>query len=133
MMYTSGTTGRPKGVYRARPIAAPPAWGEAPLKKYDRDRDVNLCCGPAYHAAPLAFDIIQPMVAGITIVLMEKFDPEEWLRMVETYRVTHCHMVSTMFQRILALLAEVKATLRPLQPALHPARLPRPRRRSRRR
>ncbi len=108
MMYTSGTTGRPKGVYRARPIAAPPAWGEDSLKKYDRDRDVNLCCGPAYHAAPLAFDVAQPLVAGISIVLMEKFDPEEWLRNVEKYRVTHVHMVATMFQRILALPAEVR-------------------------
>ena len=108
MMYTSGTTGRPKGVYRARSLSVPPTWGEGSLKQYDRDRDVNMCCGPAYHAAPLAFDIAQPLVAGITIVLMEKFDPEEWLRNIEKYRVTHVHMVATMFQRILALPDEVK-------------------------
>jgi long-chain acyl-CoA synthetase len=108
MMYTSGTTGRPKGVYRARPVAAPPQWGEGSLKRYDRDRDVNMCCGPAYHAAPLAFDIAQPLVAGISIVLMEKFDPEEWLKNVEKHRVTHVHMVATMFQRILALPADVR-------------------------
>jgi long-chain acyl-CoA synthetase len=103
MMYTSGTTGRPKGVYRPRPISVPPQWGPGTLKGYDRDRDVNMCCGPAYHAAPLAFDIAQPLVAGISIVLMEKFDPEGWLQNIEKHRVTHVHMVATMFQRILAL------------------------------
>jgi long-chain acyl-CoA synthetase len=108
MMYTSGTTGRPKGVFRARPLVVPPAWGAGTLKGYDRDGDVNLCCGPAYHAAPLAFDVTQPMNAGITIALMEKFDPEAWLKAVETHRVTHVHMVATMFQRLLALPAEVR-------------------------
>ena len=103
MMYTSGTTGRPKGVFRARPIIVPPAWGPGTQKGYERDADVNLCCGPAYHAAPLAFDITQPMNAGVTIALMEKFDPQAWLKAVETHRVTHVHMVSTMFQRLLAL------------------------------
>lgn len=109
MMYTSGTTGRPKGVYRRRVLVIPPQWGEGTLKGYDMDRDVNMCCGPAYHAAPLAFDVAQPLAAGVTIVLMEKFDPEAWLANVERYRVTHVHMVSTMFQRLLALPAEVKA------------------------
>ena len=103
MMYTSGTTGRPKGVYRARAIVLPPQWGPGTQKGYDPDTDVNMCCGPAYHAAPLAFDIAQPLAAGVPIVLMEKFDPELWLATVEKYRVTHVHMVATMFQRILAL------------------------------
>ncbi|MDR3511412.1 MAG: AMP-binding protein [Caulobacteraceae bacterium] len=109
MMYTSGTTGRPKGVFRRRALVIPPQWGEGTLKGYDMDRDVNMCCGPAYHAAPLAFDIVQPMAAGVSIVLMEKFDPEAWLANVETYCVTHVHMVSTMFQRLLALPSEVRA------------------------
>ncbi|QUD86626.1 AMP-binding protein [Phenylobacterium montanum] len=103
MMYTSGTTGRPKGVFRAKPIIVPPAWGPGTLKGYERNGDVNLCCGPGYHAAPLAFDVTQPLNAGITIALMEKFDPEAWLKAVEAHRVTHVHMVSTMFQRLLAL------------------------------
>ncbi len=103
MMYTSGTTGRPKGVYRARTMAMPPSWGEGSPKGYRFHEDVNMCCGPAYHAAPLAFDIAQPLNSGITIVLMERFDPEGFLATVEKYRVTHTHMVSTMFQRILAL------------------------------
>jgi long-chain acyl-CoA synthetase len=103
MMYTSGTTGRPKGVYRARSMVIPPSWGEGSPKGYDINRDVNMCCGPAYHAAPLAFDIAQPLNAGITIVLMERFDPEGWLQTIEKYKVTHTHMVATMFQRVLAL------------------------------
>ncbi len=103
MMYTSGTTGRPKGVYRARTMAMPPSWGEGSPKGYKFHEDVNMCCGPAYHAAPLAFDIAQPLNSGITIVLMERFDPEGFLATVEKYRVTHTHMVSTMFQRLLAL------------------------------
>jgi long-chain acyl-CoA synthetase len=103
MMYTSGTTGRPKGVWRPRTIVLPPQWGEGTQKGYDPDVDVNLCCGPAYHAAPLAFDIAQPLAAGVPIALMEKFDPEACLAMIEQYRVTHVHMVATMFQRILAL------------------------------
>jgi len=108
MMYTSGTTGRPKGVYRARTMTMPPAWGEASPKGYNINEDVNMCCGPAYHAAPLAFDIAQPLAAGITIVLMDRFDPEGWLQTIEKYRVTHTHMVATMFQRILALPKEVR-------------------------
>jgi long-chain acyl-CoA synthetase len=123
MMYTSGTTGRPKGVFRQRALIIPPMWGDASPKGYRRDRDVNLCCGPAYHAAPLAFDIAQPLAAGVSIVLMEKFDPEAWLQTVEKYHVTHVHMVSTMFQRLLALPTEVRARydLSSLRHVLHGA------------
>ena len=103
MMYTSGTTGRPKGVFRKATMVIPPAWGAESPKGYRMNQDVNMCCGPAYHAAPLAFDIAQPLNAGVSIVLMEKFDPEDFLRNVERFKVTHVHLVSTMFQRLLAL------------------------------
>ena len=55
MMYTSGTTGRPKGVYRAQPII--PMQAIYAMRGYDHEKSVQLCAGPAYHAAPLAFDI----------------------------------------------------------------------------
>jgi long-chain acyl-CoA synthetase len=123
MMYTSGTTGRPKGVYRARTMTMPPSWGEGSPKGYRINDDVNMCCGPAYHAAPLAFDIAQPLSAGVTIVLMDRFDPEGWLATIEQYKVTHTHMVATMFQRILALPKEVreKYDLSSLRHILHGA------------
>ena len=103
MMYTSGTTGRPKGVFRKANMVIPPAWGAESPKGYRMNQDVNMCCGPAYHAAPLAFDVAQPLNAGVSIVLMEKFDPEGFLQNVERFKVTHVHLVSTMFQRLLAL------------------------------
>ncbi|HVY89354.1 MAG TPA: AMP-binding protein, partial [Hyphomonadaceae bacterium] len=64
---------------------------------------VNLLCGPAYHGAPLYWDIMFPQMYGAPIVMMEKFDAEEALRLIEKHRVTHTHMVSTMFHRLLAL------------------------------
>ncbi|HEX4198599.1 MAG TPA: AMP-binding protein [Caulobacteraceae bacterium] len=123
MMYTSGTTGRPKGVYRARSMVIPPTWGADSPKGYDLNKDVNMCCGPAYHAAPLAFDIAQPLNAGVTIVMLERFDPEGWLQAIEKYKVTHTHMVATMFQRILALPKETreKYDLSSLRHILHGA------------
>ena len=55
ILYTSGTTGRPKGVYRAQPVVAPQ--GIYAMRGYDHETSVQLCAGPAYHAAPLAFDV----------------------------------------------------------------------------
>jgi long-chain acyl-CoA synthetase len=107
MMYTSGTTGRPKGVHR------PPA--RSPLVTlnfggYAEDGgDVHLCTGPLYHAAPLAFSLSLPLAFGATVVLMERWDAEETLRLVEAHRVTHSHMVPTMFHRLLALPEGVRA------------------------
>jgi long-chain acyl-CoA synthetase len=107
MLYTSGTTGRPKGVYRAADGRA--SLDVARLTAYDGARDVHLCTGPLYHAAPLAFSLGAPAAMGVPIVLMDGWSPEETLRLIERHCVTHTHMVPTMFHRLLSLPDEVKA------------------------
>lgn len=106
MLYTSGTTGRPKGVFRPAPVITPHAMYA--LRGYDKD-SVQLCAGPAYHAAPLAFDVRAAMGAGATLVFLDKWDSEHTLRTIAQNRVTHMHLVPIMFQRLLALPAEAKA------------------------
>ena len=69
---------------------------------------MNLCTGPAYHAAPLLLNIIQPLVSGATVVMMERWDAEETLRLMQRHRVTHTHMVATMFHRLLQLPQETR-------------------------
>jgi long-chain acyl-CoA synthetase len=101
MLYTSGTTGRPKGVFRRQAAVLVPGPG-AP-------DDVQMCAGPAYHAAPLAFDVRSSMSMGNPLVFMDRWDSEGVLANIEKYRVTRMHMVPIMFQRLLALPDEVKA------------------------
>ena len=97
MLYTSGTTGRPKGVCKP---ADRSAWRTSPATT---PTSAHLCTGPLYHAAPLQISLIPPLRNGATVVLMEQWDPEETLRLVERHRITHTHMVPTMFHRLLAL------------------------------
>jgi long-chain acyl-CoA synthetase len=99
MLYTSGTTGRPKGVFRREPEVIEPQF-EGSFAQY-RAGDVALCCGPAYHSAPLLFDIRWPLASGIPILLLEKWNSLEVLRLIQAHRVTHAHMVPTMFKRLL--------------------------------
>jgi long-chain acyl-CoA synthetase len=111
MLYTSGTTGRPKGVHRTD--AAPSALAAVNFCGYDEDwehsDDAHLCTGPLYHAAPLAFSIALPVLYGAPIVIMDQWDPAETLRLIEQHGITHTHMVPTMFHRLLALPEDVRA------------------------
>jgi long-chain acyl-CoA synthetase len=112
MLYSSGTTGQPKGVLRELPDAAP----SDPLPVMDfvrgmfgfRDGMTYLNPAPLYHAAPQA-SVAASLRLGSTTVVMEGFDAEQWLALVERYRVTHCQMVPVMFSRLLRLPEAVRA------------------------
>jgi len=97
MLYTSGTTGRPKGVYRRNTTQV-----LAMLNVAEPD-DVQLCAGPAYHAAPLAFDVRSSMVMGIPLVFIDRWDSEGVLKVIDKHKVTRAHLVPIMFQRLLNL------------------------------
>lgn len=101
MLYTSGTTGRPKGV-RKRSISAGSLYNsETFLNYWDfRPADVHLLTGPAYHGGPGSYAQLHLMV-GSTLVVMPRFDGLECLRLIETERVTTGFMVPANFIRIL--------------------------------
>ena len=111
MLYSSGTTGRPKGILRPLPEAPPDV--ESPIATFlaniwgYRDGLTYLLPAPLYHSAPLAAANLV-MRAGGTAIIMEKFDPEEYLALVERHRVTHSQLVPTMFSRMLKLPEEVR-------------------------
>lgn len=106
MLYTSGTTGRPKGVFRPDGLRADPTLAIR-MHGY-RAGDVNLCTGPMYHAAPMLFSLTIPLVAGVPIVVMDGWDARRALDLVAEHRVTHTHMVPTMFHQLLALPDDVR-------------------------
>ena len=109
MFYSSGTTGRPKGIIRAQQGGRVADGMNAPRRRqlagYGLCADtVYLSPAPLYHAAPLGYCQSVQFLGG-TVVMMDKFDPLEALRLIERYRVTHSQWVPTMFVRMLKLSA----------------------------
>jgi long-chain acyl-CoA synthetase len=106
MFYSSGTTGRPKGI--ARPPVRTPLGTSGPIdalmrRLYGLGPDsVYLSTGPLYHAAPLGWSTATQRAGG-TVVVMERFDALRTLELIERHRVTHLQLVPTMMQRLLRL------------------------------
>ena len=127
MLYSSGTTGMPKGIARA--FAASPIGTAAGLATtltvglYQFSEDmVYLSPAPLYHAAPLRFNISVHAMGGTTVV-MEHFDAENYLKFAEKYKATHTQVVPTMFIRMLKLDDDVrtKYDVSSLKVAIHAA------------
>ena len=113
MLYTSGTTGRPKGVRRAMGMAPGLYRLHSRNSPHAGDTNRSLVTGPLYHAAPLSVSMTAPMAAGLGLVLMDGWSPEETLALIEQHGITHTHLVPIMFHRLLALPDDVRDAFDP--------------------
>jgi len=126
MLYSSGTTGRPKGVFvppQATEIDAPSPMTDIMVNIYGVSADtVYLSPAPLYHAAPLRYTLGVQRLGG-TVVVMEHFDPERYLQLVQQHQITHTQLVPTMFVRMLKLpeATRTQYNLRSLRVAIHAA------------
>jgi fatty-acyl-CoA synthase len=115
MLYSSGTTGRPKGVRKELPgtpfgdPSATPVQLAAAMRGFGFGADsVYLSPAPLYHSAPLVYSMSMHRL-GATVVVMERFDAAACLELIERHHVTHAQFVPTMFVRLLHLPAEERA------------------------
>lgn len=126
MLYSSGTTGLPKGIKWPLETALPGTrtmlvdlltrlFGYGPSTRY-------LCPAPLYHAAPLRHTMVAIKMGGAAII-MDRFDAEGALRLIEAHSITHSQWVPTMFVRLLKLPVAVRGTynLSSMQMAVHAA------------
>jgi long-chain acyl-CoA synthetase len=126
MLYSSGTTGRPKGILR--PLQEQPPSEQMPLFDFlqklwqYREGMIYLSPAPLYHSAPQAAVNLTIRTGG-TVIIMENFDPERYLELVEQWRVTHSQLVPTMFSRMLKLpeAARQRHDLSSLETVVHAA------------
>src|SRR5579871_913212 len=126
MLYSSGTTGRPKGILR--PLPEQPPSQNLPLFDFliglwqYREGMVYLSPAPLYHSAPQAAVNLTIRMGG-TVIIMESFDPQRYLELVEQWGVTHSQLVPTMFSRMLKLPEDVRTRydLSSLEIAIHAA------------
>ena len=126
MLYSSGTTGRPKGILRPLPDNPP----SKPLPLFDflnklwryRADMIYLSPAPLYHSAPQAA-VGLTIRNGGTVIIMEQFDPEQYLSLIPKYKVSHSQLVPTMFSRMLKLpeAARKRYDLSSLEIAVHAA------------
>src|SRR5690348_7852923 len=126
MLYSSGTTGRPKGILR--PLPEQPPVQQLPvftflqkLWKY-RSGMTYLSPAPLYHSAPQAAVNLTIRMGG-TAIIMERFDAEHYLQLIEKHRITHSQLVPTMFSRLLKLPEAIRKRydLSSLEIAIHAA------------
>ncbi|MCB1826878.1 MAG: AMP-binding protein, partial [Coxiellaceae bacterium] len=109
MLYTSGTTGHPKGVYRK----TPPKVNAIQLQliatgAYNPGNDVFYSPGPLYHSSPLAIGILLHITVGATIIVTQKWDAHEALKLMHKYKVTHINVVPYHMQSLLKLDDDIK-------------------------
>jgi fatty-acyl-CoA synthase len=115
MLYSSGTTGRPKGVRKTLtptplgdPTSIPVQIALGMVRNGVGPDTVYLSPAPLYHAAPLVYAMSMTRL-GATVVVMDRFDPEQCLDLIDRYQVTHAQFVPTMFVRMLRLPEAVRA------------------------
>ncbi|MGB7405798.1 MAG: AMP-binding protein [Pacificimonas sp.] len=126
MLYSSGTTGRPKGItgeLPEGPLDQPNALLMLTKTLYDFGPEMRyLSPAPLYHAAPLRYCMAAHRFGG-TVVIMQRFDPETYLANVERYEITHSQLVPTMFVRMLKLPEDIrtKYAVSSLKVAIHAA------------
>jgi long-chain acyl-CoA synthetase len=125
MLYSSGTTGRPKGVLKPLPegeFGADDGPGLFQMLYGAKEDSIYLSPAPLYHAAPLAFTM-GFLLDGMTCVIMQHFEPESSLKVIEKFKITHSQWVPTMFIRMLKLDESVrlKYDMSSLECAIHAA------------